>query len=87
MQDANFLTQLSLEMGLTKERVLEKPLPNATKCGSWTHVKATHRNKDRLVVINYDDIYGMLIILAVGLSGSLVIFAGEIVVHGIMECI
>ena len=74
-------------MGLSKERVLEKHLPNATKCGSWTHVKATHRNKDRLVVINYDDIYGMLIILAVGLSGSLVIFAGEIAVQKIMKCI
>ena len=85
VQDANFLTQLSMEMGLSKERVLEKHLPNATKCSSWIDVRATHRNKDHLVVINYDDIYGILIILAVGLSGSSIIFIIEVVVGEIKK--
>ena len=87
MQDANFLTQLGIEMGLFDfKRLLENHVPNATKCNTWGDVKASHRNKDHLVVLNYDDIYGLLIILAVGLSGSSIIFIAEVVMLEIMKC-
>ena len=84
MQDANFLMQLSLEMGLKftdMKRDLGNYLPNATRCNSWTDVKASHRNKDHLVVLHFDDIYGLIIVLAVGLSLSSLIFLLEAVMH------
>ena len=88
LSDANNLIQLSLEMGLKFAdyvRNMGEYVPNATKCDSWTDVKASHRNKDHLVVLNYDDIYGLLIILAVGLSGSSIIFIAEVVMVEIMK--
>ena len=88
MSDANSLIQLSLEMGLKfadYTRNMGEYVPNATKCDTWTDVKASHRKKDHLVVLNYDDIYGLLIILAVGLPGSLIIFIAELVMHKMMK--
>ena len=88
LSDANNLLQFSLEMGLKfadYTRNLGEYVPNATKCDSWTDVKASQRNKDHLVVLNYDDIYGLLIILAVGLSGSSIIFTAEVVMLEIMK--
>ena len=60
-------------------------LPNATRCNTWTDIKASHRNKDHRVVLNYKDIYGLLIIVAVGLSGSSIIFITEVVMHRITK--
>ena len=88
LSDANNLIQLSLEMGLKfadYTRNMGEYVPNATKCDTWTDVKASHKNKDHLVVLNYDDIYGLLIILAVGLPGSLIIFIAELVMHKMMK--
>ena len=88
LSDANNLLQLSFEMGLKFTdyfRNIGHYVPNATKCDSWTGVKASHRNKGHLVVLNYDDIYGLLIILAVGLSSSSIIFISEVVVHKILK--
>ena len=61
------------------ERNLGNYLPNASRCGTWGDVKASHKNKDHYMVLNYDDIYGLLIILAVGLFATLIIFIAEIV--------
>ena len=88
MSDANSLVQLSFEMGLKfadYAKNMGEYVPNATKCETWTEVKASHRNKDDLVVLNYDDTYGLLIILAVGLSGSLIIFIAELVMHKMIK--
>ena len=60
-------------------------LPNATRCNTWTDIKASHINKDHRVVLNYKDIYGLLIIVAVGLSGSSIIFITEVVMHRITK--
>ena len=80
--------QLSLEMGLKFtdiKRNFGNYLPNSTKCNTWGDVKASHRNKSNLVVLNYDDIYGLLIILTVGLSGSSFIFIAELLINKIAK--
>ena len=61
-------------------------IPNATQCNTWTDVKASHRNKDNLVILNYDDIYGLLIVLALGVSSSCIIFIAEVVINMTMKC-
>ena len=88
LSDANHLWQLSEEMGLKftdYARNIEEYVQNATKCDKWTDVKASHKNKDHIVVLNYDDIYGLLIILAIGLTGSLIIFIAEYIMNKMMN--
>ena len=80
MEDANYLMQLSLEMGLKftdYQRNIGHYYQNFTACDSWSKVKVSHKNKDT-VVLQYDDFYGLLIILAVGLGISTLTFIIEI---------
>ena len=89
LSDANNLLQLSLEMGLKfadYARNMGEYVPNATKCNTWTEVKASHRNRSQLVALKFDDIYGVLIILAAGLTSSLIIFVAEVIVSKIIKC-
>ena len=63
-------------MGLIKA-LFEETLNNRTKCNSWNDIYDSHKKKGNENVIILDDIYGMLILLSVGLSAALLIFVTE----------
>ena len=85
VEDANYLMQLSLEMGLKftdYQRNIGHYHQNFTACDTWNAVKASHKNKD-LVVLQYDDFYGLFILLAVGLGISSITMIIEVTTHKI----
>ena len=65
-------------MGLPLDKNVEKYVPNATKCSTWHDVRTSHMKKDQNIVHHLDDIYGMIILLAIGISGSVVLLAAEL---------
>ena len=48
-----------------------------TKCKSWNDVKNSHMALDQDVIVTLDAIYGLLLTLALGLSGSMVFLSLE----------
>ena len=54
-------------------------LPNNTKCSTWKDVKQSHTSK-RLEKLLLQDVYGTLILLAIGLSGAAMALAAELTV-------
>ena len=83
LEDANSLMQLSLEMGLKftdYQRNIGHYHHNFTACDTWNKVKASHKNKD-LVVLQYYDFYGLFILLGVGLGISSVTVIMEVTAH------
>ena len=82
MEDINHLIGMSYQMGLEYDRKLEYYLPNATKCSTWHDVKMSHHVEDQKVVAQLDDIYGMVILLAMGLGGAVTLLAWELLTKG-----
>ena len=39
-------------------------MPNATKCTTFNDIKRSHQGKNQTVIIEVNDIYGMLIVIA-----------------------
>ena len=54
-------------------------LPNNTKCSNWKDVKHSH-TLTRLEKLQLQDVYGTLILLAIGLTGAAMALATELVV-------
>ena len=73
----NYLISMSYEMGLPLGTNHEMYFPNATKCSTWHDVKTSHETKDMKIRIKLDDIYGMMIILALGLIGATLLLTLE----------
>ena len=72
MDDFNHLVDLKDQMGLEfSQDGIEDYIPNATKCLTWKDVKASHET-DTSLVITLENIYGLLILLALGLGGAVV---------------
>ena len=86
MQDFNYLMDLMNQMDLefSRNRILDY-LPNSTNCMTWPEVKASHETDSPTVIIKIENIYGMLILLAVGLGGSLIVFILELFVRALKE--
>ena len=74
MEDFNHLLDLKDQMALKfseNGNAMSNYLPNSTKCMAWKDVKASHEtNATR--VIGIEDIYGMMILLAICLGGATV---------------
>ena len=60
---------------------MDAVIPNVTKCLTWHDVKASHLAEGNQVVITLDKIYGMMIILVVGLIGATYIMIAECLVQ------
>ena len=60
-------------------------MPNSTKCMTWQDVKSSHETDSPQVVIRIDDIYGVVILLAMGLGGSLVVLILELLMKAQKE--
>ena len=65
-------------MGFSFQNMLNRKFPNATKCSTWSDVKQSHMIEDQNMVVQLEDIYGMVILLAVGLSGAVVVLMLEL---------
>ena len=52
-------------------------LPNFTKCSTWKDIKESHAST-KLVELHIHDVYGMLILLFIGLAMSVLGSAAEI---------
>ena len=80
MEDANELIDLARETGLI-EAQFRRELPNATKCLSHADVERSHFGKDEKVVFKMDNIYGMIILLSLGLCVSTLIAMVELIAY------
>ena len=78
MEDFNNLGGIRKQMGSSFQNEMKRKLPNSTKCSTWNDVEQSHTMEDPRVVVQLEDIYGMMILLAVGLSGALVVLTMEL---------
>ena len=67
LEDANELIHRALESGLIAKK-LKEHLPNATQCVSHADVQRSHFGKGQKVVFKIGTIYGMIILLSIGLG-------------------
>ena len=77
MNDTNSLIQLAVEMGLI-EFNLNRAVPNSAKCNTWTDIQASH--KAEIEEVKFEDVYGMMVFLAIGLVGASFLYVAEKVI-------
>ena len=65
-------------MGLIQNE-LRKNQPNASQCLTRNGVQASHMKKGQNVVYKFEDIYGMIILLSIGLGVGILVLIGELV--------
>ena len=72
-------------MGNSIESQIQRVYPNMTKCLTWNDVKKSHMTQDQNVVITFEDISGLLLVLAVGLMGAMIFISMGFVVKPFRE--
>ena len=82
LEDANELIQLAREAGFI-DAEFKKHVQNATNCLTHADVEESHFGKKPKLVLKLKNIYGMIILLAVGLGGAFFTLIGEIIVNKI----
>ena len=65
-------------MGLIDKQI-QNNVPNASNCLTSSAVQASHVKRDKNVVYMMEDVYGMIILLGVGIVGGLAVL--------IIECV
>ena len=81
LNDANELINLANQMGLI-DKVLQSKTSNASKCLTRSAVEETNVSQsEKMRILRIEDIYGMLVILSIGLGGALLVFTTECIVH------
>ena len=80
LEEFNHLLDLKDQMALPYSENgggISNYIPNSTKCMAWKDVRASHET-NATVVITLEDIYGMVILLAICLGGATVAFFLEL---------
>lgn len=77
LDDINGFIQLAKQMGLIDTSYYNN-LPNATKCNNINDVHESLMENNYTVTVELNDIYGMLILLGLGVVGALITFIAEI---------
>ena len=77
LEGLNGFNDNAFEAGLTSDKQGYTKFPNSTKCLTWEGVKASHMKEDHEVAVTFEDTYGIIILLASGLGGALVILTLE----------
>ena len=80
LDDVNELVDLANQMGLIQNEI-EKKVPFATQCLTWSAVKESHMRKGQNAVFHLADMYGTLIIFGFGLGAAMLALLAELVVH------
>ena len=78
LDDMNSFIHLAKQMGLIDMSYYNN-LPNATKCRTINDVHKSHIEQNHTVTVEVNDIYGMLILLGLGVGGSLITFIAEVI--------
>ena len=76
LEDMNYFIDLAKQMGLINKSFFNY-LPNATACKNANDIYESHIGNNRRVIVQLNDIYGMLALLGLGVAGSLITFPAE----------
>ena len=76
MDDANNLIHLANQMGFINKQI-QNSVPNASNCLTSSAVQESHIKRDKNVVYMMEDVYGMIILLGVGIVGGITILIIE----------
>ena len=74
LDDMNSIIHIAKQIGLIHQSYYSY-LPNATKCNTIADVFKSHR-RDK-VIVEMNDIYGMLVLLGLGMGLALITFTAE----------
>ena len=79
LADINQLIGLATQMGLVFGH-FDKAVSNATKCGTWQDIQASHQDYNRRdgLSLKLSNMYGILALLSVGWTGALIILILEV---------
>ena len=66
---------MAQQIGLIKS--LFNNRPNATKCMNIKDVQESHMQKRHTITVGLDNIYGMLVLLGIGVGGATLTLMGE----------
>ena len=77
LDDMNWIIDSAKDMGLI-EKIFDKHLPNAAKCDTYHEVFQSHGYSYQ-VILELNDIYGMLALLGLGFAGALICLLAEII--------
>ena len=73
-------------MGLIKGLIEQnRAFHNTSKCQRWNDVYTSHLVEGENIVLNFDHIFGMVILLSIGLGSALVIFFLENLTYWVHE--
>ena len=78
LYEVNELIELARQSGLFAN--INKLMPNATECATNADVQRSHMAQDMKVVLKLENIYGMIVLLGLGLVGGAITFMVEIVI-------
>ena len=76
LDDMNELIQLAKQIGLIHMSYYNH-LPNATKCKTIGDVYVSHAEQNHTVIVDVNDIYGMLVLIGIGVCMALIAFVTE----------
>ena len=80
MEDLNLFTNTEFEMGMSSDKRIHDLVANSTKCKTWQDVKSSHIIQNHEVKVRNTDLFGMMILLASGVGGALIMLIFELVV-------
>ena len=63
-------------MGLI-DGLFKQAVPNSTKCATWQDIKASHMIKNPKIVLQLEDVFGMMILLFIGINSAVLAFIAE----------
>ena len=85
IEDFDFLIDMKDQMGLEfSGEGIANYVPNATRCMRWEQVKASHSANNDLV-IRIEQIFGMLLLLSLGIAAGFTTFIAESLIFKIMR--
>ena len=80
LDDVNYLIGLQNQMGDSLDQQINREMENSTKCLTWNQVQNSQMEQDQNVVITFEAISGLLLVLAMGLIGAMIIIFVELAV-------
>ena len=83
IEDVNQLLGLAQQIGLFVDfdNFFQTSHPNVTKCSTWQDIQASHTAHVEKAVIKMKDIYGIMYLLIIGISGGLLLLLAEIFIQ------
>ena len=61
----------------TPDGLFYQAVPNSTKCATWQDIKASHMIKNPKIVLQLEDVFGMMIRLFIGINSAVLAFIAE----------